>query len=141
MEVPRAREVLRYPLALEEARPRPEDVQTVLGYARDAAPAAVREAIAELLAGPEERWGIEGGGVLFEEAVIDAARGTLGLDGVVLDVGRTVAGQLSRAEGAFVFVCTAGPGIQEHSRRLMEEGDPFTAYVADAVGSLVVDAA
>jgi hypothetical protein len=135
------REILHVRLAFEDARPPAEDVCTVLGYAPGAAPASVRETVSALLACDDGLWSIEGGGAFYPAAAVDLEERRLVVDGVTLDIGRTVAGQLARAEGVLVFLCTAGPGIEERSRRLMAEGDPFTGFIADAVGSLVVDAA
>jgi len=135
------REILHLRLAFEDARPPAENVCTVLGYAPGAAPASVRETVSALLACDDGLWSIEGGGAFYPAAAVDLAERRLVVDGVTLDIGRTVAGQLARSEGVFVFLCTAGPGIEERSRRLMAEGDPFTGFIADAVGSLVVDAA
>ncbi len=56
-------------------------------------------------------------------------------------MGQIVSGQLGRSEGAAVFLCTAGPGIGELSRHLMSSGDPFTGFIADTIGSLVVERA
>jgi hypothetical protein len=101
----------------------------------------VHEAVAELLASGDGLWAIEGGCVLYPSARVDAAAHRLSIGGIELDVEKIVAGQLGRAEGAAVFLCTAGPGIGQLSRRLMAEGDPFTGFIADTVGSLVVERA
>ena len=135
------REILHLRLAFEDARPPAENVCTVLGYAPGAAPASVRETVSALLACDDGLWSIEGGGAFYPAAAVDLAERRLVVDGVTLDIGRTVAGQLARSEGVFVFLCTAGPGIEERSRRLMAEGDPFTGFIADAIGSLVVERA
>lgn len=135
------REVLHFTLRLDEARPPAGDVDAVLGYARGAAPAPVVDAVAELLAAGDELWSIEGGCVVYPEVRIDAAAHRLVIAGVELEVQKIVAGQLGRSEGAAVFLCTAGPGIGRLSRRLMAEGDPFTGFIADTIGSLVVERA
>ncbi len=134
-------EVLHVRLTFEEARPRAQDVCTVLGYSPGAEPAPVRDAVRELLASDDALWSIEGGGVLYPAATVAAADRQLAVGGLALEIGRTVAGQLAHSDAVFVFLCTAGPGIEERSRRLMAEGDPFTGFIADAVGSLVVEAA
>jgi hypothetical protein len=135
------REVLHFRLGIDEARPGFADVESVLGYGSGRAPAPVHEAVAELLGSGAELWSIEGGCVLYPTVRIDAAAHRLVIEGVELEVQRVVAGQLGRSEGAAVFLCTAGPGISRLSRRLMAEGDPFTAFIADTVGSLVVERA
>lgn len=135
------REVLHFELHLGEACPAAADVEAVLGYARGTAPAPVVDAVAELLASGDELWSIEGGCVVYPEVRIDPATHRLVIAGVELEVQKIVAGQLGRSEGAAVFLCTAGPGIGRLSRRLMAEGDPFTGFIADTIGSLVVERA
>jgi hypothetical protein len=134
------KDVLHFRLRFPDVRPPAADVETVLGYGRGAAPPPVREGIAGLLASGDELWAIEGG-CIVHPARIDTAAGRLVIEGVGLDVEEIVAGQLGRCQSAAVFLCTAGPGIGDLTRRLMAEGDPFTAFLADAVGSLVVERA
>jgi cobalamin-dependent methionine synthase-like protein len=134
------RDVLHFRLRFSDVRPSAADVETVLGYGKDAAPPPVRDGVAGLLASGEELWAIEGGCVVHP-ARIDGAARRLAIEGVELDVEEIVAGQLQRSEAVAVFLCTAGPEIGELSRRLMAEGDPFTAFIADTVGSLVVERA
>jgi hypothetical protein len=135
------REVLHFRLGIDDARPPAADVEAVLGYGAGRAPAPVHEAIAELLASSDELWAIEGGCVVYPTVRVDGAAHTLVVEGIELDVKKIVAGQLGRSEGAAVFLCTAGPGIGRLSRRLMAEGDPFTGFIADTIGSLVVERA
>ena len=117
------------------------DVEAVLGYARGAAPEPVSEGVAEMLASGEELWSIEGGFVQYPEVAFDDDAQSLSVGGQSFAVGRIVCGQLRRAAGVAVFLCTAGPGIEKLSRGLMSSGDPFTGYIADTVGSLVVERA
>jgi cobalamin-dependent methionine synthase-like protein len=134
------REVLHFRLHFQDVRPPAADVETVLGYAKDAVPPPVHDGIDGLLASGDELWAIQGGCVVHP-ARIDTAAGRLVIEGVAFDVEEIVAGQLERSQAAAVFLCTAGPGIGDLSRRLMAEDDPFTAFLADTVGSLVVERA
>jgi hypothetical protein len=135
------REAAHFRFHFEEVRPPAGDVEAVLGYARGASPEPVAHGIAELLASGEELWSIEGGFVEYSRLRFDDAAHALGIDSQSFEVGRIVHGQLRRAEGVAVFLCTAGPGIEKLSRGLMSSGDPFTGYIADTVGSLVVERA
>jgi hypothetical protein len=130
-----------YRFHFAEVRPAAGDVETVLGYPRGGAPDPVSHAIGEMLASDEELWSIEGGFVEYSGVGFDDAAHGLEIGGQRFEVGRIVSGQLRRAEGMAVFLCTAGPGIEAHSRGLMSAGDPFNGYIADTVGSLVVERA
>jgi hypothetical protein len=124
-----------------ELRPPLREVGAVLGYPAGEVPEVVEAAVEEVSAHGEELWSIEGGCVVIPEVSIDRSAHVLRTRGVQFDVGRIVAGQLSRSTALAVFLCTAGKGIEDLSRRLMAGGDPFTGFVADTLGSLVVEAA
>jgi hypothetical protein len=135
------REVLHWRLRFEEACPSAADVEAVLGYPPGGAPGPVQQALEELLAPAEGLWSIEGGCVLCPSARVDLASHRLVVGEQSFDVGRIVSGQLVRSEAVAVFLCTAGPGIERLSRRLMSDGDPFAGFIADTVGSLAVERA
>ncbi len=134
-------EVLHFRFRYEDARPSAGDVETVLGYAPGHVPGPVEAALEELLAPAEDLWAIEGGCVLHPKAGVDVAGHRLVVGGLSFEVGKIVSGQLGRSEAVAVFLCTAGPGIEKLSRRLISEGDPFTGFIADTVGSLTVERA
>src|SRR5512145_1654750 len=83
----------------DEVRPEPQDIAAVLGYARDARPEPVTAAIDQLLATPDELWSVEGGFVVYPAASVDMAAQRLQVGGESFEVGRIVAGQLSRSDG------------------------------------------
>lgn len=134
-------EVFHWRFRFSEARPEASEVETVLGYSPGLAPAPVQAALEQLLASAEDLWSLEGGCVLHPSARVDVAGHRLVVDELSFEVGRIVAGQLGRSEALAVFVCTAGPGIEGLSHRLMSDGDPFTGFIADTVGSLTVERA
>ncbi|MEN8150171.1 MAG: 5-methyltetrahydrofolate--homocysteine methyltransferase [Planctomycetota bacterium] len=57
------------------------------------------------------------------------------------DPGPIVADHLEGAERFAAFLATLGPGFDAWSRGLFAEGDPFRGFVADAIGSVAVEAA
>jgi hypothetical protein len=127
--------------AFRDVKPDARTVGTVLGYPGGEAPEVVREAIGEVYGRGEGLWDLQGELALFPEVTVERRAHRVAVKGVFFDVGKIVAGQLSRAEGLGVFVCTAGKGIEELTRSLMSTGDPFTGFIADTIGSLTVDLA
>jgi hypothetical protein len=134
-----ATHVLHYRFALEAVAPTFAEVEKVLGYPPGQASAPVIATTQELLAGPAERWSIEGGCAIHTEVALDHRRHAATVQGLTFALGKIVCGQLAEAEALAAFVCTAGPGIEQLSRSLMSAGDPFTGFIADTLGSLVVE--
>ncbi|HET6436899.1 MAG TPA: vitamin B12 dependent-methionine synthase activation domain-containing protein [Anaeromyxobacter sp.] len=134
-------EALHRRFTFAELRPGPEEVAVVVGYPAGALPEVVLAAMEAVAARGEGLWSIEGGCVLCPEVAVDRSTHMLKAQGLSFEVGKIVSGQLSRSTALAAFLCTAGKGIEELSRGLMAGGDPFTGFVADTVGSLVVEAA
>jgi hypothetical protein len=124
-----------------EVRPRLAEIGLVLGYPGGELPEVVADAAGQIEARGEALWSIEGGCLVYPGLSVDRGNHQLTTQGIAFEVGKIVGGQLSRATALAVFLCTAGRGIEELSRGLMAGGDPFTGYVADCMGSLVVEAA
>lgn len=124
-----------------EVRPRLGDLSVVLGYPGGELPEVVRDAVEQIEERGDPLWSIEGGCVLYPELAVDRGSHELTTRGIGFSVGKIVGGQLAKASGLAVFLCTAGKGIEDLSRELMSGGDPFTGFVADCMGSLVVEAA
>jgi hypothetical protein len=124
-----------------EVRPPPEAVALAVGYPAGGVPDVLHEAIDLVLAQGEALWSIEGGCFLYQDVTTDRAAQVVHADGRAFHTGKIVTGQLSRSTALGVFLCTAGKGIEELSRSLLAQGDPFTGYVANSMGSLVVEAA
>ena len=49
--------------------------------------------------------------------------------------------QLKRSEQIAVFVCTAGDGISQWSKQMMTANEPLHGFIADILGSVVVETA
>ena len=49
--------------------------------------------------------------------------------------------QLRHSEQIAVFVCTAGFGIEQWSKRMMADNEPLKGFIANVLGSVVVEAA
>lgn len=126
-------------LDFADSKPTFADIEKVLGYPPGRATAPVLAASQELLRGTERIWSIEGGYVVYSSISLDNGHHSLDVQGLSFDLGQVVAGQLTGAEAIAVFVCTAGRGVEEFSRRQMSSGDPVTGFIADALGSLVVE--
>jgi hypothetical protein len=134
-----ADDVFYYRFTFADARPEPADIEKVLGYPTGQASAPVVAAIQHLFRGSQDLWSIQGGCVVYPSITLDRRRHSVDIQGLNFDVGKVVAGQLTDAKAMAVFVCTAGSGIEQLSRQQMSSGDPVTGFIADTLGSLVVE--
>lgn len=113
----------------------------VMGYKSGTAPEPVTDLIAELseelLTNGEARAEY----TIFNHVRLDKVSRTLGVEGVVFNVKPIVFSQLKHAEGAALFICTAGQEVGMRSRRSMREGDLLRGYVYDVLGSEIAEGA
>ncbi len=78
---------------------------------------------------------------IFDDIAIDPEAGTLKVQEVTFNPGRTVSGQIREAEKAALFVCTAGATVSDRSRRRIPDDDLLKLYVYDVTGTMVVEKA
>ena len=60
-------------------------------------------------------------------------------DGITLHIGKIIARQLAGSEGFVFFVATAGHKLDELRREMNKAGDMVSAFIADAIGSVVAE--
>jgi hypothetical protein len=136
-----SRDVLHEHVAFTDVRPTTVEIEAALGYTSGVTSTAVLRAIHGLLQEAMSLWAIEGGCVIYPGISIDRGRRVIDVQGLKFDVGAIVCGQLAEAESLAAFLCTAGRGIEDLSRRFMSAGDPLMGFIADTLGSLVVEKA
>ena len=78
--------------------------------------------------------------LLDEAAAVVRPRAGYVLTTQCFDTGSTVAEQLAGSSRYAVFLATIGGDFDRWSRAFFETGDPFRGLVADAIGSVVVEA-
>jgi hypothetical protein len=82
---------------------------------------------------------IEGGYQLVDGLLVE--KETIYIEDKLLKVGRNIAAYLKKSEKVAIFACTAGKGIEIHSRKLMADGHLLEGYISDVIGSVVVETA
>jgi hypothetical protein len=112
-----------------------------MGFEPGQSPAPFPELVENGLDQAPEYCQIVGGYQIFENFSIDPATESFKIEDQVFFPGKTVVNQLKKATKAALFLCTAGPGISELSRKKSAEGDELMAYVLDVIGSVTVDKA
>lgn len=78
---------------------------------------------------------------IFDDITLVADSRVLVIEGVIFTVKSVIYRQIKAADGAVLFICTAGPTVSELSRNSMKEGDLLRGYIYDVIGSEVVEKA
>ncbi len=85
--------------------------------------------------------GVQGGYRLIEEVEMNDQDDLLMLGGESFKAGRQVISKLKGSEVVALFICTAGGEVGKRIQKLAQEGDDLSAYVADMIGSVLVEEA
>ncbi len=118
-----------------------EDIEELMGFEPGSSPAPFPELIDSGLKQAPEFCQIIGGYQIFGNVVIDSKAKIIEINNQFIYPGKTVVSKFSKANQVALFLCTAGAGISEYSRRQSAEGDELLAYVLDVIGTVVVEKA
>jgi hypothetical protein len=116
-------------------------IEKFMGYQPGQAPEPIPQLIQEVLGVAHDYCDIRGGYVIHEDINISREDKIITINKVQFEVKKIVTNQLRKMENVALFVCTAGAGIGEYSKQLMHEGDFVKGYIADVVGSEIVESA
>ena len=132
---------MRFSFKYCELLPGTDALAAVMGYLPGTAPEPVTDLIAELSQELLKSGEARAEYLVFDLAKLDPVKRTVEIEGVVFDVMPIVFSQLKHAEGAALFICTAGREVGERSRKSMQEGDLLRGYVYDVLGSEIAESA
>ena len=116
-------------------------IENFIGYGEGEAPGPVADLIAGVLAEVRDLCEPRAEYLIYEGLEKRKEKGEVRVGPIVFRTGNIILSQLNRAEGAAVFLCTAGRFIGELSRKHMTSGDTLKGYVYDVAGSVIVEAA
>ncbi|MBN2078475.1 MAG: methionine synthase [Spirochaetes bacterium] len=117
------------------------ELESLMGYVPGAMPEPLRPVIDETLSLAGDRCAIQGGFVIREDPVFKRDARLMSIGSVTFNLPGTIFRQVMRAGSIALFVCTAGPGISDWAGSLMAGGDPTAGYIADLLGSAIVERA
>jgi hypothetical protein len=116
-------------------------VEEVIGYNEGEDREYVRTMIGEILSEAALIAIVKAEYRIFRDVSFRKEDRTVNLDGTNLNIEKIVWSQISRAESAALFLCTAGEEIGKRSRKAMQERDLLTGFIYDVIGSETVEAA
>ena len=130
-----------YTYRFDELEVSTEIIEKFMGYEPGNSPEPIPQMINEVLEVAHDYCDIKGGFVIQNDIGINREEKILHINGTEFDIKKIITNQLRKMDTIALFVCTAGPGIGEYSKELMHEGDFVKGYIADVVGSEIVESA
>ncbi len=130
-----------YKIELDDLNITKSQIEKAMGFVPGSSPNPFPGLIKEVLNNARSYCSIEGGYVLREDVSLDPAHNKLIVGAVKFTAQRIVISQIKKSEKIALFLCTAGPGIGEWSKKLMSDGETLKGYIIDVVGSEIVESA
>lgn len=130
-----------YKIELNDLNITKSQIEKAMGFVPGNAPNPFPGLIKEVLNNAHSYCSIEGGYVIKEGVSFDLAHNVLIVGLVKFSVQRIVINQIKKSEKIALFLCTAGQGIGEWSKKLMSDGETLKGYIINVVGSEIVESA
>ena len=134
-------ELQEYSYEFDQLEVNTDIIEKFMGYEPGQSPEPIPHLIAEVLAVAHEYCDIKGGYVIQNDISINRSERILQINGTQFEVKKVVSNQLRKMDNVALFACTAGNGIGDYSKELMHEGDFVKGYIADVIGSEIVESA
>lgn len=131
----------KYKFDFRELKISAEQIEKAMGCKPGNSPDPFPELIREVLNIAGKYCIIQGGYLIQDNISFDMQNLTMKINHDSFLVRKIVLSQIKYSEKVAFFLCTAGPGIGEWSKKLMSEGEMMKGYVVDVVGSEVVETA
>lgn len=117
------------------------DIEKFIGTSEGADRDLVIYMIDEILKEASEKSGVRGEYRICNDVKFMPESQEIKVNGISFEVRKIVFKELQKSESIAVFLCTAGEEIGMISKKAMQEGDVLKGFIADAVGSNIVDSA
>jgi hypothetical protein len=134
-------ELQEYNYRFDELEVSTDIIEKFMGYQPGQAPEPIPQLINEVLDTAHDLCDIRGGYIIKQDIEVDRDEKIMRINGTEFEVKKIITNQLRKMDAAALFVCTAGSGIGDYSKELMHEGDFIKGYIADVVGSEIVESA
>lgn len=133
--------VFTYRFSFNELAITRSKLESLMGYKPGAVPEPLVPIIEKILSQADDYCNIQGGFIIKDDLRFNKDTNNLSVGEVNFNLHEIVYRQVNKSEKMAIFACTAGAGISDWSKKLMAEGDLTTGYIADVVGSEVVETA
>ena len=129
----------KYHLSLHDLTIDLQNTAPLLGYGSKL-PDDILPMVNEVMSETSGCFDICGGYQIFDRIIFVESEKKIYIENVEFALNKIVYHQLKRSKQIAVFVCTAGEGISQWSKQMMPF-DPLKGFIADILGSVVVETA
>ncbi len=116
-------------------------IEKAIGFEPGNSPNPFPALIGEVLDNAGTHCSIEGGYIVRNDIDFDLTNHKLTVGNISFATEKIVINQIKKSEKIALFLCTAGPGIGEWSKKLFSQDETLKGYIIDVVGSEIVEAA
>jgi hypothetical protein len=131
---------IEFRIPYRELAVNPHATAPMLGYGGNL-PDDVLEMVQEVMVETIDCYDIRGGYLIFDNPIFSKETYSLTIGGMSFQTGKIVFQQLKNSAQTVAFVCTAGVGIEQWSKRMMSGNEPLKGFIADILGGVVVELA
>ncbi|MDR0814375.1 MAG: hypothetical protein LBN37_01335 [Bacteroidales bacterium] len=118
----------------------PQAAAPMLGYDSDM-PDDILTMVREVVDETADCYDIRGGYMIFDSVAVNKDDCTLSIGGSTFHISKIITRQIKRSTQVAVFICTAGVGIEQWSRKMLADNEPLKGFIADIMGGVVVELA
>ncbi|MCF8346145.1 MAG: hypothetical protein K9G38_02950 [Bacteroidales bacterium] len=133
--------IIQYSLSPGEVKIQPQTVFRLMHMDEQPVPEPYRGIVEEEVARVSQYHDICGGYCVTEHMLLNQSSASIEAEGETFFAGKRVVKDLTGAEKAAMFICTAGSSISGRIKMLFETGDHIKGYVADIIGSVLAEEA
>jgi cobalamin-dependent methionine synthase I len=132
---------MRFDFRFSELKISKSQIIEALSESNGLLPGLFLDYIDEIVLLAEEGCQVSGYVRICSETKLNGQSGTLEINDEEFQISRIIAAQIQGSTNIAVFVCTAGSFLEEYARQQMKLGNYPEAFIADHMGSLVVETA
>jgi hypothetical protein len=133
--------IKKFRFSFEEMGITVDNLEEFMGYEKGTSLESFGKSYHEALNNAPALTSLEGGYKIFEKANLIPETRTVRINETTFNTSGIIYSQLKGSTGAILFMCTAGPGISQLSKKLMGGEDLLLGYIYDVIGSICVEKA
>ncbi|MCX6233877.1 MAG: hypothetical protein NT175_04020 [Bacteroidetes bacterium] len=130
-----------FEFSFEELQIGTADIEQMLGYDPGFTPMPITETINDVIKDAASHSSIKGGYLIFDDVVLNKEHHTLTVRDMVFDIQKNVYQNIRQSTQVAFFLCTAGKGMSDWSKSLMNDGQILKGYIVDVLGTIIVESA